>query len=85
MKRKWPLHCDRTITLFAGGGGGPGGISEPGPPPRRPAAMPVCSTLLPVVDAAGIQVVKDKFRCEMLLESPFLDLYLRKHLTTLSS
>ena len=49
-------------TLFAGGGDGPGGISEPGP---APAAMPVCRTLLPVVDAAGIQVEKDKFRCEI--------------------
>ena len=32
---------------------------------RRPAAMPVCRTLLPAVDAAGIQVEKDKFRCEI--------------------
>ena len=32
---------------------------------RLPAAMPVCRTLLPVVDAAGIQVEKDKFRCEI--------------------
>ena len=27
----------------------------------RPAAMPVCRTLLPVVDAAGIQVAEDEF------------------------
>ena len=28
---------------------------------RRPAAMPVCRTLLPAVDAAGIQVEKGEF------------------------
>ena len=51
----------RTITLFAWGGEVLVVFLSPVP---HPAAMPVCHTLLPVVDAAGIQVEKDEFKEE---------------------